>query len=647
MNRQLIETYTDCILKYSDIENIEILKHLMQIVYMENDNNPLKRFVLIDKLAQITKMDFNDKVKIIIQNILDEGLAGNIYVHNKNNDTYNMSNDKFEEVCKYMERVLNNKSKFHNDFTQFIIEKNNRHAFLNDNEISIVKDNIELILNTYFYENGIYIFKKIKSLDLDNYLSDDDELKKVVYKVLEKHNIDIYGLTELHRTISDFLLQLDSEHIDYIIQLLQKTVFVKLINTINVNSDKSVLAERVFYIDTNVLIALLFDNHPKNKEVDFIIKTCRDLGIILKVTEKTINEYKRQFEYISEIDKKLSDALLYSSPKLMKVISSQDIDNDIYEYYLNNLSSFKSFSSFVETYCNNVYTFLNLYKIEAENIPEEVYDTYAQKKEYSILFEELKLAKSRDYYTPNDLVVEHDLQHLYFISDVRDKTNDVIDSIGYKNWFLTLEKKIEKFRYINKNIFINPLWMTIDELYDLLLPYFIDKTETGEEFLKYQFSTKIGLYDNHDNTLKLDVLSCVFDSGIDIEKFEKLDNREATELIYNIQANSNVQKLCKTIKDDNDGRNTADEELKACIQYIIEEKNKEIEKSSEKNQIRLLAQELEKKEIENEQLRKFKENYERQQLQQSQKKISAFERFMRFLLELLGLNKSDDIDKSV
>jgi hypothetical protein len=184
--------------------------------------------------------------------------------------------------------------------------------------------------------------------------------------------------------------------------------------------------------------------------------------------------------------------------------------------------------------------------------------------------------------------------------------------------------------------------MTVNNLYDLLLPFLVETPEINEEFIKHQLNSKLGIYNNNDKSINLDVLSCVFNSGVDIEKFEKLDNKEAIELIYNIQSNYKVQRLCSSLScSANDDEENILEEMKSCIKFIIDEKSKAVEKNSEKHQIIQLARELEEKEIENEELKKFKEKYEKLQMQISQKKPSIWNTIWDWILSYIKHGKSD------
>jgi hypothetical protein len=234
MDRKNLHLYTESILSYADIENTDILKHLIQIVFIENSNTSIKRFVLIDRLSEITKLKFNDKMKNVIQTILDDGLKKEIYGHNASNDTYNMSDSKFQEVYQHMDKVLTLKTKFINDFKSCLQSRNKALSLFTDAQVEIIVENLELILYTYFYENGLAVFKRIRNLDVDDFITEDDNLKNVIFRLLSKQDIGMYALVETHRVIVDFLMHLDSENIDYLASLLQKTVFVKLFNSLKI-----------------------------------------------------------------------------------------------------------------------------------------------------------------------------------------------------------------------------------------------------------------------------------------------------------------------------------------------------------------------------------------------------------------------------
>lgn len=159
--------------------------------------------------------------------------------------------------------------------------------------------------------------------------------------------------------------------------------------------------------------------------------------------------------------------------------------------------------------------------------------------------------------------------------------------------------------------------MMVEELYDLLLPFYIERKEFTEEYVRHLINFKIGLYDyNEEKHVNLNVLDCIFNSGIDIKQLEGMSDKELLKLIYMIQSNRDVKQMCKQIDRnieidiENKQENIeVEEELKENLKEFVKQqldlvKEKDIEMKMEQ-----LANELSQVKEENLELKEFKEKY--------------------------------------
>lgn len=608
----MIETYIKNIIGFVDVENIEFIKHIMQLVFIDRKNSPIKRHVLIKEMENLIKRKYHESIKNVIQNILDEGMETKIYVHNQDDDTYYMNESKYKEVLEYMQNMSTAKEDFNKDLLKKLKEANRKNTFLEEKDLGQVIKEAELILSMHFYENGISIFNKVLNLEADTLITDEDGFEKIIKEVLIKRGFSTYQIVEIYKVIKEFLINIDEKHISYIIGLLKKTMFIKVFNQINIRSDKDLLRKRHLYLDTNILISLLFENHSKNKEVRYIIKNCQEFGINLKMTDRTLEEYGKQFEYLRNVDRNFQAISINKSPKLIKSLSRENIDNDIYSYYLLNQSKFGNFHSFTDFYFNNIHLLLNKYNIEVEAAKDKMHDNEDNIKIDTSISQELREHKVRDGVYPADTVIEHDLFHLFYIKDLRglkDKKEENIDSLGHKIWFLTLDKKLEQFRYAKKQIFTDPICITINELYDFLLPFFILENKVDKEYIKYQLSSNLGIYES-SNSINLKVLSCIFRHGIDINQFNDLNEKEQKEFIYTIQSNKKIQRLCDKILENGenieDSEKAVEEELKNCLKQMLRDRVEKSERYENEKLIQKLKEELEKEKSENAKLQEIK-----------------------------------------
>ena len=611
MNKSNIERYTRDVLLFADIKNKDILVHLVDIVFSENKNRPMKRHVLRDRLSTILDRKIDKNIDRSIQGILDEGINSKKIVHNSKDDTYNMSESKYSEVNAYMENFLALEDNFKNEFLEFIKKES---TAINVEYLGNVSEGIADIMKKYLYSNGIVVFQKI--MNFEDTILNVDELKGIVLEVYRKYDFDMYTLVEIEELIKKYFLRIHDKEIEYIIEVLKKIVFLRLYNNLNLKNSKDFLRERIFYIDTNILIPLIFSNHPQSSDVRGIIRKCREQNIKLRIATTTIDEYRRLFNYLKLVDRNFREAGVYESRRFVKNLSKAKINSEIYSYYLDNSGTFKDFTSFVKTFCDDIYYYLELYNIEEEGINEEISGTICTSGKHEEFIGKLFSIKddNREHISENS--VEHDVFMMEYINNIRGK-NDEIDELGHKIWFVTLDKKLEKFRFNNKKEFLYPITMTVDELYDLLLPFYIEKKEFTEDYVRHLINSNIGLYDyNEEERINLNVLNCVFNSGIDIKQLDGLNDKEQLKLIYMIQSNRNIKQTCEQI-DKNDRTDIENvpknveivEELKKNLKELVKHELEAVKEKDMEMCMEKLARKLSQAKEKNLELEEFKKKY--------------------------------------
>lgn len=605
------EKYVRNILLFTDIKNKDILVHLIDIAFIENKNRPMKRFVLRNRLSQILARKFDKNIDTILQDILDEGIDNGKIVYNSKEETYTMSENQYNEVNVYMEHFSVLEDNFKNKFLNYIAKKSDA---INDVCLKYISERVIDVIKKYLYNTGVAVFQKV--MNFEDSMLIEDELKDVILEVYGNYNFNINVLAEIESLIKEYLMHINDEDIEYIIEILKKTLFLKLYSNINIKNNQEFLKGRVFYIDTNILIPLFFPNHLQSRVVKDIIRECGEQKIKLKVTTLTIDEYRRLFKYLRRIDKDFCSAGVYQHRRLLKNISKIDLDNVIYSYYLKNIGTYKDFGNFAKEFCDNLYYYLKLYNIEEEEVNDEILETIKKSNKHEEFVYKLFNIKDNDkeYISVNS--IEHDVLMMEYINNFRNE-NDEIDELGHKIWFITRDKKLEKFRFDNRKEFYYPITMTVEELYDLLLPFYIERKEFTEEYIRHLINSKIGLYDySEEKHVKLNVLNCIFNSGIDIKQLEGLSDNELLKLIYMIQSNRDVKQMCekidRNIEDDikNKQENIeVEDELKENLKELVKQQLDLVKEKDIEMRMEQLAKELSQVKEENLELKKFVDKY--------------------------------------
>jgi len=643
MDENNLDIYKNHILNFINIENLDFIKHLVQLAFLENNNKYMTKDEIIESITRISKLKITDEMKVVLNKLLKDGILIHYYVNNQKDGTYIINSKEFLSLNNFMDNIAKLKSKFESDFINFFSKQNEISKAFNEIPLDMIKNHLEKILCEFFYENGVETFKKINNESCEGFEEENFELKEIVQVHLKQYNLSMYELSCLIKSISEFLLQIENGNLEYITKILEKTFFIRIFNQFNLKSNKKFIEKKIFYLDANVLIALVISNHNRNSEIKHIIKICNHLSISLKITGETLKEYKRQFEYAKKIDKNLTTSNIKGLPNLYNLLSKNEVDNDIFKFYILNKKSYKDFKSFSSTYCDNIYSILDIYKIKCDEVNQEVYDKFKNLEEYNELFSKLRDFKTKLTYTPNDLVVEHDLCNLFLINYLRELSGNEIDNLGPQIWFLTLEKKIEKFRYNNRRIFNTPIWMYIDELYDFLLPFIFEENNLDKDYVRYQISTNLGLYSHQGSYIKLDILGCILNSGFDYKLFEDLDESEVIKLIYSIQSNKKIQHICENnIETPESYQETAQSYIE-YLEALLQDELKKVQHNIEKKEIQVLSEKLMEKEKEIENLAKNKEEEIITIIQAKDAEVQLFTKAKDEELEMVTNLKDEEI----
>jgi predicted nucleic acid-binding protein len=315
-------------------------------------------------------------------------------------------------------------------FRQVVQDVRSLYGYLSEVQVSSVKMNFFNILAKIFGRYGVRFARMIieektflqpvfslKEIVNDNLLAEKDrEFAKAQSTVFEK------VLSNPSSEMGKFLFAIAQSY--YLIEILNLDPECKKI-------EETDLSKMTLYIDTNVLIHALTGFPTLRTAIDELLKITASLGIKLRITERTKEEFLSNLE---ETGQYISSAHPLSQQAIPKVIDA--LPSGFYRDFLTVKKDNPSLTW--EGYEMRMKNFLlvlkNQYSIELEDV-----DRHTVISDPS--FNEVVSAVQEAEPTKSDRVVEHDAFHILLVRHKRAGQRGGI--LGPPCWFLTNDRSLD------------------------------------------------------------------------------------------------------------------------------------------------------------------------------------------------------------
>lgn len=397
----------------------------------------------------------------------------------KNEEFYTLSSTKRSELKTNLDTSVSREQNVKNALTLKLSEIEG----ISKQQIEFIVSNFQLLLGSMFRNYGSQI-AKIFAEESKNV----QELKKYpVFQEIYSQKIKAVVAKSLHKELdekfNDFFFKPTRELSEYFLSMAQSFVFLRILN-IDPNLQKLqkiTWAKKIIFLDTNVIIPLLFEGHPLHKTIELIINQTKQLGVQLFITEKTKEEFKKFLE-----SSKKKNVNFTMKGKFASLFKNTTDDNPFLLTYIQDLDK-------------NPKTSLNVFAKKYDH-----FDLLLER--YSIKIEEYIPSIEDVEYLPNlrvhivtnanwkyPEVVYHDAYNILRVHSLRKKGTD--DEFGPKSWLLTIDyslQKAEKDMYGDEKI---PASITIDVWLQIIAPLISPKVtiqDTAEGFsklLSFNFSS--------------------------------------------------------------------------------------------------------------------------------------------------------------
>ncbi|GAA5527619.1 hypothetical protein [Herpetosiphon gulosus] len=355
-------------LKQTVINNI-----ILQIIYTNSSLNRWRIETINEKIySQIGHQINNDDLNLSLKSLISQEMIEEL--NNGGHKTYKLSDigkkliDKHQiEAENRLDRVL------HELFSNSEI-----HSSLYTDPFL---DVISRIFSKIGEDNARLIKGDLSNEDLLNYISLPDIIKGVVFK---SSNIN-YAVFE--SGINNFFRKNDPDF-DIIKWNMAQNYYIT--KSLGIDPSGSILSKElyenaVFYLDTNIIITALEENHEYHHSFLFFIEMCSKLNISINICQISLDEMNEWLSYQREIIEKtisnIPDGLSSKINSLIYDIYLKKVELHNYENIDDLFTSFSNASNKLESefeikLFHNDWFSNNNDKPEVNNFAEKIRDRY-------------------------------------------------------------------------------------------------------------------------------------------------------------------------------------------------------------------------------------------------------------------------------
>lgn len=334
---------------------------------------------------------------------------------------------------------------------------------------------------------------------------------------------------QVAKGIREGLLGLSGDGQKYLAAVYQRTVASALLQQDpNVRKVKRELARaRVFYLDTNVVMALLFRAHVEHESVLSAVNAARDLGCKLVVSSFTVNELEQQLGESDETYRKLSsrDALPIIGDDILRSFATKQAEVPglrwpaFYAAYYPPMDALSDFD------------------IEVRS--EEAADAHHDERRNDVR----AVVKSVKSYKTNAKLIDCDTDNLILIQ--RRRKHLAADAMGNRVWLITRDttlRSIER-RLNEEGIYAVPSAKRIDAWRADLSPHLSPDDADLGEYALHLVQSQLGLLAEDPVFADVNFLTTLEKSPFDVQELLAAGPEKSLRIIVALQEEQEIREL--------------------------------------------------------------------------------------------------------
>ncbi len=405
---------------------------------------------------------------------------------------------------------------------------------LTDDDAAQLREALESFIHQLFQEHSVRLAKAFgpegAGFDADTVTELDlqglDRLARSIDRVTAK-----LKRAQVANGLKEGLFELDQEGQKFLAAVYQKTVaFALLRQDPSVQKVKRSLVEkRVFYLDTNVVMAYMFSDDPRHEYVRAAVDGATEVGCRVVVSSFTLAELEDRLER----SQKRYMRLRGHPPQAFSIVD--DVILRTYAAALEKAPGLQ-WGAFYGVYFPPA-EYLKEFSIEGVDVdePQAIHDDDRDR-----VREAVSLIKGPD---AHPRVIERDANNLLLIQVRRRKIK--ADEMGRRVWLVTLDQSLRKIeqRLVANSIFEVPSTKQVGEwAADLSFHLPPDDVDLGE-YVLHVLRSQLGLLAEDPIFANVNFLSILEESPFDIDELLSAKPSTARRALVELQKEREIKNL--------------------------------------------------------------------------------------------------------
>lgn len=563
----------------------DMIQQTMVEIALLNSDSPISEKQICDKISDMLEQPSISKEECnkAIQKCLERDLI------KKKHEGYILKKEQKETLIKQREGCIEDEKYFDDELIQSV--EHELGATLDEIAKTLLCSSVKTVIQRIFHE---------KSVELKRLISEGKCDYKSLLKAGSKYDpkdalknelrpmISLYALNkqvEVIGGVKSFLASMNEAATRYLISLHHRVFYFQLLNIDPglIELQKKCFENTRLYLDTNVVIALLFEAHPLHAVVRDVLNASKTLSINLFVSPSTFGELTKK------VSQSISMITIIGEQKaaslMTETLEGRGGEPIIATYLLKKRQEANlSWGGFIGPY-EDMETYLLHCGIILE---DEGHKDIKIHEHYNRVWQTIRSVR-RTYIS--DYIVDHDTDNFILIHMLRHKYPDN-PLLGPSVWLLTLDHSLKTDEEKLASIFKVEHSRLIDEWGKLLLPFQNIRLFVFSNYLTYLVASELGALIQIP-ALDFSILKIVCNPELSLTDFFDLPVELQVSVLTGMQKDKNIRELqerANKATTPEEKTKIADEFRSKELELLVEEK-KHIEEqasqlSKEINQLR-------------------------------------------------------------
>jgi hypothetical protein len=351
--------------------------------------------------------------------------------------------------------------------------------------------------------------------------------------------------------------------LEELLKLIHHTVLINQILNLDpsmVRLQREWFSRRRLYLDTNVVLAYLFEGQVLHSVVLEVVQATVNLGGQLLISPITLEELERQFARAKR------NYFQYGKDPLVRQAAANGDDAILATYVrLRGRQPSLEWEGFIAPFESLEETLLQ-YNVLMEH---EGFDQAKNSNKLSQIRKEITRAKSSGV---SDSVIEHDSLNCALVSHLREIYPP--DERGQVVWLLTIDRSLRaaERRLYDAKVLSGPYCAQAQDWGEIVLPAQSLLGFVFEDFIGYLAQAKLGAIAD-PQVVQLDFLETIQDAGVDVDRLLKLHPDQVRATLVRLQTSREARTLATNAMETEDEvqKRTYQQQLQLLVNETVEE----------------------------------------------------------------------------